>query len=203
MLILPLAIALVAQTPKITTPAQALQALKTGNARSLKPDGHFIVNRPQRNQLALSQEPFAVILGCSDSRVAPEIVFDEDAGRLFVVRVAGNIVDAPTLGSVEYGVEHLHAKVILVLGHASCGAISAAMAPADVQKGLSENIRFLLDRIETGNAEDQHAATIENVKYQLRLLNENHILAKEVKEGKLIMVGGFYNIATGKVDFLK
>jgi carbonic anhydrase len=122
---------------------------------------------------------------------------------LFVVRVAGNVVDSPTLGSVEYGVEHLHAKVVLVLGHGSCGAVKASLAPLSEQAKLSSNIRFLLDRIVTGPSTDLKDAAIENVRAQLSLLASDPIIEEEIAKGQVALVGGFYDIATGKVEFLK
>jgi carbonic anhydrase len=202
-MVLPIALMMLAPNAgQVGTPGEALGRLKAGNVRSLTPAHHTISNEPNRAALALSQEPYAVVLGCSDSRVPPEILFDEGPGTLFVVRVAGNIVDAPTLGSVEYGVEHLHAKVVLVLGHASCGAISASMEPESVRETLPINIQFLLNRISTDGAKDARAATIANVRHQLSLLNADPVLQHEVAAGKVKMVGGFVDISTGKVEFL-
>ncbi|CAN5397139.1 carbonic anhydrase [soil metagenome] len=202
-----LASAHIGQGPQ--TPESALQALKTGNSRSLKP-GYLsrITAGPDRNALAAGQEPFAIVLGCSDSRVPPEMVFDQRRGQLFVVRVAGNIVDPPTLGSVEYGVEHLHAKVVLVLGHAECGAVKAAFASDSDKASLAPNIQYILKKIHTGLAtgsgsEKYRLAAIENVRFQLKALKSDPMLSADVAKKKLILVGGYYDLKTGKVEFLK
>src|SRR5207237_5372942 len=108
------------------TPDQALSRLVAGNQR-------FVAHKPthphedlaRRHDLAGSQHPFAVVLSCSDSRLPPELVFDQGLGDLFVIRVAGNITDAAVIGSIEYAVEHLHAPLIVVLGHEKCGAVTA------------------------------------------------------------------------------
>src|SRR5438105_3479472 len=112
----------------VPTPAAALDRLKDGN-------GRFAADKPaarktdakRRAELAAGQHPFAVVLTCADSRVAPELVFDAGLGELFVLRVAGNIADPAVVGSIEYAVEHLHTPLIVVLGHESCGAVAAAL----------------------------------------------------------------------------
>jgi len=187
-----------------SSPDQALKRLESGNLRSLAPHEATITNTPNRNKLADGQSPYAVILGCSDSRVPPEIVFDEQAGNLFVVRVAGNVVDSATMGSIEYGVEHLHAKIVLVLGHASCGAVKAARSSASDRSLLTKNIQYLLHRVDVGkNQATADASAVHNVQHQMQLLRSDRLLNHEIAAGKLRVVGGFFDIATGKVRFLR
>src|SRR5438105_3680928 len=121
------AVPLYAQDAK-PTPTGSLQRLKDGNARFAadKPNKRD-VGADKRKELAKGQHPFAIVLTCADSRVAPELLFDAGLGELFVLRVAGNIADPAVVGSIEYAVEHLHTPLIVVLGHESCGAVAAAL----------------------------------------------------------------------------
>ena len=106
-----------------------LARLMNGNARFVKGQHRPANYKRERAELTKGQRPYAIVLSCSDSRVPPEIVFDESLGKLFVVRVAGNVVDPIALGSIEYAAEHLHSKLLFVLGHESCGAVKATVEP--------------------------------------------------------------------------
>ena len=186
---------------------EALQKLMTGNQR-------FVHNAPirpdqsptRRTQLDFSQYPFACILSCSDSRVPPEVVFDQGLGNLFVVRVAGNILDKDGLGSLEYAVAKLHAPLILVLGHSRCGAVSAAVsgqpAPghvAEIVDALKPAVRAVRDK--PGDPVEQ--ATRANIELVVdRLKTSKPVLADYVKTGRLKVVGGRYDLATGQVELL-
>lgn len=153
-----------------------------------------------------TQKPFAIIISCSDSRVPPEIIFDQTLGHLFVVRVAGNIVDDFAIGSIEYGVSVLGAKLILVLGHAGCGAVEAAL------KGMKfdNHIQSVLDDIQPAVAaiKGSQENTLELViKQNVRNVEETlktskPVLAKLFAEGNLKIEGGYYHLDTGKVEFL-
>lgn len=130
------------------TADQALAQLEQGNRRCVQgksTHGHDV--KKWRERFLLKQKPFATVLGCSDSRVAPELLFDQGFGELFVVRVAGNIVDPNVVGSIQYAVEHLDNKLIVVLGHQNCGAVTAALAPPDQTKDEPPELRKLLDQI--------------------------------------------------------
>ncbi len=134
--------------PIATTPAEALRALKTGNARffggqARRPE----MSAAERRAQILGQTPFAVILSCADSRVPTEIVFDQSLGSLFITRVAGNVVDSGTLGSIEYGIEHLKTHLVVIMGHEGCGAIKAALLPAAERAKETPSIQALLDQI--------------------------------------------------------
>ena len=162
----------------------------------------------RRGELVKSQHPFAIILSCSDSRVPPEIVFDEGLGDLFIVRVAGNVLNDEGLGSIEYGVEVLSARLIVVLGHQSCGAVDAAMktiaakgkAPGHIQS-LVTAIKPVVDSTPKGNLETMIKA---NVKYVADALRASKpILKTTVDSGDVQVVGGYYTLDTGAVTFLE
>ena len=189
-------------------PSEAISKLKEGNARytsgSLQHPGQ---TAERRTELAKTQHPFATILSCSDSRVPPEIVFDQGLGDLFIVRVAGNVINDEGLGSIEYSVDHLGARLIFVLGHQSCGAVDAAMktiaakgkAPGHIQS-LVTAIKPVVDSTPKGDLE----ATIKaNVKYVVDALRKSRpILKPKIDSGEVQVVGGYYSLDTGAVTFL-
>src|SRR5262249_21918335 len=126
------------------TSAQALERLKAGNDRfSDDKTGERKIGKDRREELAKGQHPFAVILTCADSRVAPELVFDTGLGDLFVLRVAGNVTDPAVIGSIEYAVEHLHAPLIVVMGHEACGAVKAALGGQPLPGDLGTLIKMV------------------------------------------------------------
>jgi carbonic anhydrase len=162
----------------------------------------------RRAELTKSQHPFAIILSCSDSRVPPEIVFDEGLGDLFIVRVAGNVLNDEGLGSIEYGVDILGARLIVVLGHQSCGAVDAAMktvaakgkAPGHIQS-LVAAIKPVVDSTPKGDLETTIKANVKNVVDALR--SSTPILKARVDSGDVQVIGGYYNLDTGAVTFLE
>lgn len=186
--------------PVPTTPAEALQALLDGNRR-------FVEGRPiaphrdfaRLREIAPKQAPFAAFLGCADSRVPVEIVFDQGFGDLFVSRIAGNIAVAEQIASLEFGTAVLGAQVLYVLGHTACGAVSATMNGTDVPGQISAlyyHIRPAV-RVAGGNLDK---AIIENVRNQALALREGStVINRLVKEEKLLVVGGVYDLATGRV----
>lgn len=196
-------------------PDEALQRLMAGNKRFVQSQ---IKHRPLtigevRSKLAQGQKPYAIILSCSDSRVPPEIVFDETLGRLFVVRVAGNVVDPVVLGSIEYAVGHLGSSLIMVLGHEACGAVTAAMDATGETEG---NISAILDVImpavhdmkntmEGKNRPDQVEAAIDrNIDLQAENLTSHSSIIKDyVGRGKVKIVKGKYHLHRGEVSLLK
>ena len=149
------------------------------------------------------QAPFATVLGCADSRLAPELIFDQFFGDIFVVREAGNIADSPTnLGSLEYGQAVLGSKLVLVLGHTSCGAVKAAFEKGDP----GGNIQSIVDAIRPGitGAKTVEDATTANVRaVQARIRDKSAILRDAEKAGKIRIVGGVYTIANGTVTWLE
>ena len=169
--------------PVARTPQEAIRALKTGNSR-------FFSGKARRPELSanerraqiLQQTPFAVILGCSDSRVPIELVFDQGLGDIFSVRVAGQIVDPGTAGSFEYAVRHLKTKLLVIMGHEGCGAVKAAMLPPSDLKGEPENVQYLLGKITPSvnglpRIRDSKAkmreAVIANIRKQVAMAKEN------------------------------
>ena len=162
----------------------------------------------RRGELTKSQHPFAIILSCSDSRVPPEIVFDEGLGDLFIVRVAGNVLNDEGLGSIEYGVEVLGARLIVVLGHQSCGAVDAAMktiaakgkAPGHIQS-LVTALKPVVVSTPKADLETMTKANVKHVGDALR--SSTPILKARVDSGDLQVVGGYYTLDTGAVTFLE
>jgi carbonic anhydrase len=192
-------------------PDAALKLLVEGNARyaSNQPrERDFSAERANR---AKGQAPFAAILGCADSRVAPELAFDQNPGDLFVVRVAGNFVTTDGLGSLEYGAAVLGTKLILVLGHTSCGAIDATVTALQKGNKLPGHIADLVGAMKPGvepalkqpGDDLQLRAVIANVKHNVeRLKNSKPILAGMIAKKQLGVAGGVYDIATGKVTLV-
>ncbi len=161
----------------------------------------------RRAELTKSQHPIATIISCSDSRVPPEIVFDQGLGDLFIVRVAGNVINDEGLGSVEYSVDHLGTRLILVLGHQSCGAVKAARETIAAKGKAPGHIQSLVTAIKPAveaTAKDDLDTTIKaNVKNVVQALRSSTpILKAEVDSGKIQVVGGYYSLDTGAVTFL-
>jgi carbonic anhydrase len=161
----------------------------------------------RREELAKSQHPFAVVLSCADSRVPPEIVFDQGLGDLFVVRVAGNVIDDHALGSVEYAVDHLAVRLIVVLGHQRCGAVKAAKETIAAKTEAPAHIQSLVTAIQPAveaTVKDDLEATVEaNVKNVTQALRSSTpVLKPKVDSGELKVVGAYYSLDTGSVAFL-
>lgn len=190
------------------TPAQAMARLVDGNARFVS--GRSLNPRQspeQRTKVAKSQRPFAVIVGCADSRTGPEILFDQGLGDLFVVREAGNVVDDHAIGSIEYGVEHLHSSLIVVLGHERCGAVIAArdaIASTSPAEGHIESLVVAIrPAVEATIGQDVDAtckANVRNVVHTLR--TSEPVLRHMVDGGEIKVVGAYYDLNTGAVMFL-
>jgi carbonic anhydrase len=183
----------------VATPDAALRELLAGNQRFV--EGRIMA--PNRNmarlkEVAPRQTPFAAFLGCADSRVPIEIVFDQGFGDLFPVRVAGNVVTPEVIGSLEFGTLVLGAKVLFVLGHSACGAVSATMKGDAVPGQISALYQHIAPAVEAaGN--DLDAAIAGNVKLQARLLRRSPVIATLLREGKLRLAGGVYDLASGRV----
>lgn len=200
--------------PSRPAPDEALKLLVEGNGRFVEGKGSHSCRTPSDfATLAAAQFPFAVIVACADSRVAPEIMFDRGMGDLFVVRVAGNVVAgaSPVVkGSIEYAVAELGAPLIVVLGHSNCGAVKAAIQHVDKRDSLPGAIDGLVELIKPavqqarGEAGDKLDAAIRaNVQRGVARLNTlQPIVAKGVKGGKVKVAGGVYDLATGKVAWI-
>ena len=190
------------------TPAAAVARLMEGNARYVAGnlnERDFSVGRASR---AAGQAPFAAVLGCADSRLAPELIFDQGPGELFVVRVAGNFVTDEGLGSLEFGAAVLGTKTIMVLGHTSCGAVNATVAALQKGNSLPGHIAGLVTAmkpgiepvVKAGGADLEQRAVVANVQANMkRLQTEKPILGDMVAAGKLSVVGAYYDLASGKV----
>jgi carbonic anhydrase len=189
---------------------ESLTRLKAGNAHFVaNPEDAMPVPAARRAELAKSQAPFATILSCADSRVAPEIVFHVGLGDLFVVRAAGNVSDRAILASVEYAVEHLHTPLVVVMGHESCGAVKAA-SETPASKSLGPNLDYMLKAIRPSvaaartrpEAERLRAAILENVEETLNsMMKESAILREAGRAGHATFIGGYYELSSGKVYF--
>lgn len=202
------------------TGAEALTLLKEGNARyvdSLTSDP----STQRRPELIRDQDPLAIILGCSDARVPVEIVFDQGLGDLFVIRVAGNVVAPSQIGSVEFAAEKFDTKLVVVLGHSNCGAVSACVeALINPAQNYSPNLQSIVDRIRpcvynlhelaTANGQDADADELidrsisANVRMSVsQLKHGSRALEDLVRSGQLLIVGAEYDIDTGEVVFLE
>ncbi len=195
---------------------EALNRLRKGNKRFVS-DSSIFNNAPshksRRHSLAEDQDPFAIILGCSDSRVPSEIVFDQGLGDLFVVRVAGNIVAPSQIGSIELAVERFGARLVVVMGHSRCGAIQATLdSLRDPSKNQSKNLRSIVDRIRPSLAlldidQDPEITLQQAVRANIhssvsQLQHESRVLEQLIREGDLLILGAEYSLDTGIVNFL-
>jgi carbonic anhydrase len=189
-------------------PAEAISKLKEGNSRYTSGNlQHPGQTTERRTELAKTQHPFAGIVSCSDSRVPPEIVFDQGLGDLFIVRVAGNVINDEGLGSIEYTVDHLGTRLILVLGHQRCGAVDAARETIAAKGKAPGHIESLVQAIKPAveaTAKDDLDATIKaNVKNVVQSLRSSTpILKAKVDSGEIQVIGGYYSLDTGAVTFL-
>jgi carbonic anhydrase len=197
--------------PNSIPPNEALKRLMDGNARYATNTSTNIDYSAGRAARAQAQYPFASIVSCSDSRVAPELLFDQGPGDLFIVRVAGNFVNKDGLASLEYGALVLGSPLILVLGHTSCGAVDATIKVVKDGTKLPGHLPSLVDAIrpsvKAAMAEKPTdllaAATIENVRQNVAYLKKDQpVLSDMMKLGKVNVVGGIYELATGKVRLI-
>ena len=193
--------------PNPISPKDALERLLDGNQRFVHQKPKYPDQSLERLQLvAKGQYPFASILGCADSRVPAEIVFDQGLGDLFVVRVAGNVVSDIAIGSLEYSTAILGCQLIVVLGHRKCGAVTEALQEQPAPGRISlivEGIKPALERVKSRTGDIHENAVIANIQYQAEKLQESStILAKLIHKGQLKIIGACYDIETGKVSIL-
>ncbi len=178
-----------------------IRKLKEGNElylRSRKSEGD-VSPELRRKTAEEGQHPYAIVIACSDSREIPEAIFSAGIGELFVIRVAGNVLDNHQLGSIEYAAAHLDANVIVVLGHTRCGAVKATI------KGSTEGyIRYITDdiRVAIGGEKDDYRATALNVQHGVSVIRQAFLDHPEIQSDELDVVGAVYNVDTGKVDWL-
>ncbi|MBF5045068.1 carbonic anhydrase [Aggregicoccus sp. 17bor-14] len=198
---------------------EALQRLRDGNARFVAHvrSAETLARQLLRAELALGQKPFAVLLGCSDSRVPAELVFDQGLGDLFVIRVAGNIVAPSQIGSVEFAVEAFGTQLVVVLGHTLCGAITATLSTLlDGATPSTRNLNSIVNRIRPalegwvtkGSTESREELRTRAVRANVRasvsqLRHGSELLEARVLAGELLIVGAEYDLETGVVDFFE
>ncbi|WP_300342263.1 carbonic anhydrase [Nesterenkonia sp.] len=191
------------------SPAEAWRLLKEGNERFVTGEvAHPNQNAARRSSLTESQHPMAVIFGCSDSRLAAEIIFDVGLGDVFVVRTAGQVIDDAVLGSLEFSVDALQVPLIVVLGHDSCGAVTAAVDAAASGEMPSGYVRDLVERIlpsvlaaQRSGAENVNQTVEEHVKQTAqRLTNHSRVLHEAVSAGRTAVIGVTYRLAEGRAD---
>jgi carbonic anhydrase len=196
-------------------PLRAVQPIAVGGAIAELGAGNqrFVRGEPsrlrrdieRREQLAAGQHPFAVIVGCSDSRVPPELIFDQGLGDLFVIRIAGNVVDDGALASIEYAVEHLGAQLIVVLGHERCGAVAAVVGGGHLGghlETLANAIRPAVDAAKLEHPTDLlDAAVVANVQRVVRQLTASQPVLAEYRHKGLEIVGARYDLDSGAVEF--
>ena len=172
----------------------ALRYLENGNKRYLENRGiKRDTNAPDRGILKDGQKPFAIIVTCSDSRVSPEIYFDQKLGDIFVIRNAGNIADTATLGSIEYAVEHLKAPLVVVVGHSRCGAVTGAKNGGEYPENLQTIINAISPAIK--DSETLEDAIHANIDHVVKRIRENKI----VKQMGAAVIGAYYDIESGEV----
>lgn len=192
--------------PESLNPDAALQKLMEGNQR-------FVQHQPQYpdqsalrlQEVAQAQHPFATILSCADSRVPAEIVFDQGIGDIFDVRIAGNIATSEAIGSIEYAVVLLGSPLLMVMGHERCGAVTAAVQNESLLGDIGTFVKAIkpaVEKVKDQSGDAVENAVVANVQYQLQRLKRSQLLTEQVRSGKLKIVGGRYDLDTGRVSII-
>ncbi len=188
----------------------SLSKLQEGNKRFVSGElAKKDIGENRRKELTKGQSPFATVLSCSDSRVAPELIFDQGLGDIFIVRVAGNVVEPTTLGSIEYAVEHLHTPLLVILGHESCGAVQATLdAKGEPEGNIGSILKKIMPAVKTAKKAKKepkdtlNIAVQENVKNTYKDVMKSKVVSELVHEGKLHVVAAEYYLGTGKVEMI-
>ncbi len=190
--------------------ADSLKRLKDGNRRFVLSRSQASVDHERREELAAGQNPFAIILGCSDSRVPAEIIFDQGLGDLFVIRIAGNIVAPSIIGSVEFAADRFGTDLVVVLGHTQCGAILATLEdldhPSPNLKAIVDRIKPGLERLDRSQPKEYLIASAIRANIQAsveQLKDGSDILQDLIASGKLKIIGAEYSLETGVVQFFE
>ena len=211
-IILALGVSLLARAdaPSSVTADEALKTLLAGNERFVR--GHLtsVTSREiaqRRAELVHGQKPFAIVLCCSDSRVGPEIVFDQELGNIFVVRTAGEVLDAAGIGSIEFAVAHLGSPLLVVLGHEHCGAVAAAVADAKEPGNIADIVKAIRPAVEQSRELPgdplANAIRANALDIAARLRNTSPVISEKVKAGKLLVIAAVLSLKTGQVELLK
>lgn len=187
-----------------------LNKLLEGNQRCVtdKP-AQKDVGTHRRQELTKGQHPFATVITCSDSRVVPEYIFDQGLGDIFVIRVAGNVIEPTTLGSIEYGVEHLHTPLLIIMGHEQCGAVKATLdATGNPEGNIGAIIKKIMPAAQYARKHSKdkggmlEMAIHENIRNTYHEIMKSEVVSHLVKEGKLKIIGAEYHLGTGKAQVL-
>lgn len=184
-------------------PKEIKERLIKGNLMYVNDKENPSSDNELRKSLTSGQEPFAIILSCADSRVVPEMIFDCNIGELFVVRVAGNIANTSSTASIEYAVAHLNCKMIVVLGHESCGAVTAAVQGGDNGPNLNHLTEHISSAVAMGEGKDlSDVIKINAANNAQDLISNSSIIEDAVSQGNLSIESAYYNLGSGKVDFI-
>lgn len=180
----------------------ALEKIKEGNKNYVSGNlTHPNTSNERRDGLTGGQSPFAIILSCADSRVVPELIFDQGMGDLFVIRVAGNVANASSIASIEYAVANLGTRLIVVMGHESCGAVTAAIQDVKASPSLDHLLGQIKESVETSGSNELAEVVKQNAKINAqRLLDNSEILSGTAD---LKIVSAYYNLSNGAVDFIE
>jgi carbonic anhydrase len=191
------------------TPDAALQALRDGNERYVSSRLEAKDFPKERHALTAGQSPYAIILSCSDSRVPPELLFDESLGKLFIARVAGNVADPAVLGSIEYAATHLNVTLLVVMGHDSCGAVQAAIDGGKAPANVASIVKVIAPAAKLAKAKKLDAAATAdaavraNVRLQMKAATERSTVIRDyAARKKLRIVGALYHLESGEVEWL-
>lgn len=192
---------------KITS-EEAIKKLADGNKRYVSQNLNQKNYNKERSSQAKGQTPYAIILTCSDSRVPPEIIFDESLGQLFVIRNAGNVADEVVLGTIEYGAEHLHAPLLVVMGHTKCGAVTATVKGEELPPNIDAIASHIRPAVTAAKPISKNENELinnsieENINLQIKeIMSKSSIIRELVEQNKLKIIGALYNIETGVVEF--
>ena len=188
-----------------TTWKTAITRLKTGNANfvndSLNNDSQ---DSSRRKEVVDGQKPYTVILTCSDSRVVPELMFDTGIGELFVIRVAGNVANPSSIASIEYAVAHIDVKLIVVLGHQNCGAVTLALAGGDEGKNIDHLLNYIQPAISISDSKKVDDVSLIHAKLTAdKIIKASGIIAKAIEDNALKIISAYYNLESGQVDFFE
>ena len=198
-----------ADAPFTVNPDEALKLLLAGNQRFVTGNLNSVSRdeiAQRRAELVQGQKPFAIVLCCSDSRVGPELVFDQELGNIFVVRTAGEVLDAAGIGSIEYAVAHLGSPLLLVLGHEHCGAVAAAVADAKEPGHIASIVKAIRPAVAKTKGQPgdplQNAVRANVQDIAARLRDTGPVLSEKVKAGRLKVMGATFSLGTGKVELV-
>jgi len=182
-----------------------LKKLQSGNLNFVNDNlSHLNQDSTRRNNVVSGQNPFAVVLTCSDSRVVPELIFDTGIGELFVIRVAGNIANKSSIASIEYAVAHLDVNVVVVLGHQNCGAVTSALSDGNSGQNLDHLLNFFEPAIKASISKTvDGVSTIHSKLTVNKLLSDSLIIFDAANNNKIKVIPAFYSLETGKVSFIE